>query len=107
MSLPACLCLECGAPIATDRDATFCATGCRQAFNNRRLKRGAELYDLWMAHRYERPLARALHVLTAVNRLAASWRQQDRLERAGRRSWTAPDAVLDRTPWLRAAVLQR
>ncbi|WP_157182209.1 transcriptional regulator [Methylobacterium sp. WSM2598] len=99
-------CLECGVAYETiSRHSSFCSTGCRNDWNNRRLQRGAEIYDLWMAFRFQRPLARALNLLSCLNRLAHLYRQEDRAERAGRASWRAPEAVLASRPYLRAVRL--
>ncbi|WP_341874477.1 hypothetical protein [Methylobacterium nodulans] len=99
-------CLECGQPYgAAARHPGFCSTACRQAWNNRRLQCGAEVYDLWMAFRFQRPLARALKLLSALNRLASLYREEDRRERAGRPSWRAPEVVLASRPYLRAVRL--
>ncbi|ACL57614.1 hypothetical protein [Methylobacterium nodulans] len=96
-------CLECGQPYgAAVRHSGFCSTACRQAWNNRRLQRGAEVYDLFMAFRFHRPLARALKLLSALNRLASLYRDEDRHKRAGRPSWRATDVVLASRPYLRA-----
>lgn len=101
-------CLECGAAYQADKQTSqFCAAACRRTYNNRRQTRGAELYDLFMAHRFDRDNARSLHVLSMLNRLASIYREDDRRERAGRRSWTPPDVVADRAPHLRAVVLHR
>jgi hypothetical protein len=74
------------------------------AFNNRRLQRGAELYDLYMAHRFQREHAQDLGVFQAINRLASEYRQQDHRERASRRSLRLPRAVLEERPYLKAIV---
>ncbi|WP_018261317.1 hypothetical protein [Methylobacterium sp. WSM2598] len=87
------------------RHGEFCAPPCRQRFNNRRLQRGAEVYDLWMAFRFQRSLARALKLLSCLNRLAHLYRQEDLAERAGRSSWRAPEVVLAGRPYLRAVRL--
>ena len=42
-------CLECGGECGKGE---FCGSACRMAFNNRRKARGAELYDLFMVHRF-------------------------------------------------------
>ena len=93
-------CLECGKDHRSKGD--FCSTACRTDFNNRRKARGAELYDLYMAHRFERPRARVLRVFQAINRLASNYRQEDNRDRAGRKSWRNPVAVLEERPFLRA-----
>ncbi|MCW6509798.1 hypothetical protein [Lichenifustis flavocetrariae] len=99
-------CLECGAAYQTDKQTSqFCSAACRRAYNNRRQTRGAELYDLFMAHRFDRSAARALRVLSMLNRLASMYREEDRRERGSRRSWTPPEVVAERAPHLRAIVL--
>lgn len=53
-------CQECGSPIGERRKGQmFCSSPCRQAFNNRRMQRGAELYDLFRAlRRFSAPTRR-------------------------------------------------
>jgi hypothetical protein len=91
-------CLECGEDCWTKGD--FCSPDCRVDFNNRRKARGSEIYDLYMAFRYERKLSVALGVWQAIARLAAKFRDEDRRERGGRRSWRRPGDVLDERPYL-------
>lgn len=95
-------CLECGAEYERAPNREFCSVKCRKDWNNRRMKRGAELYDLYMAHRFDRANAQALGVFQAVNRMASNFRAEDAAERAGRRSWRATRAVLEERPYLRA-----
>lgn len=103
-----CPCLECGAPfLARQADAEFCALACRKAWNNRRLLRGAELYDLFMALRWDRRTVTGLHVFTALSRLAAGFRREDTQQRAGRRSWASPVRIIARRPYLRAERLKQ
>lgn len=105
-------CLECGGPRVVGRraggkerhDDEFCCKPCRDAFGNRRKARGAELYDLFMVHRWDRKLAVALRILQAMNRLASNWRAEDKARRAGRRSWRKPHDVLETRTYLRAIV---
>lgn len=92
-------CLECG--VENQSKGDFCTTRCRTDFNNRRKARGAELYDLYMAHRFERADAQALGVFQAINRLASVYRREDNNQRAGRRSWRKPRAVLEERPYLK------
>lgn len=93
-------CLECGK--AKTEKADFCSGRCRVRFNNRRKMRGAELYDLYMAHRFDRQRAQELGVFQAINRLASIYRSEDVADRAGRRSWRPPAAVLDERPFLKS-----
>lgn len=103
-----CDCLECGKPfLPRQADAEFCAPACRKSWNNRRLVRGAELYDLFMALRWDRRTATGLHVFSALSRLAAGFRREDVDERAGRRSWSSPARIIARRPYLRAERLTR
>jgi hypothetical protein len=100
-------CLECGKSFSRPtRTADFCSTPCRKTWNNRRMTRGAELYDLLMAHRFQRPLAKTLGVLSLINRLASLFRERDHAEREGRLSWHPPTEILARRPYLRAQVLR-
>jgi predicted nucleic acid-binding Zn ribbon protein len=91
-------CLECGEP--TKSQGEFCGRDCKTSFHNRRKRRGAELYDLYMAYRHERATVKTLGVWRIMNRMAALFRDEDRRERAGRRSWRRPREVLDERPYL-------
>lgn len=100
-------CLECGCDLVPGpQEREFCCAGHRLAWNNRRLKRGAALYDLYMAHRFERDAAQAAGVFQAINRLASDFRAEDREMRAGRRSWRPHAVVLGDRPHLKAERLQ-
>ena len=99
-------CLECGEPFSSPaRAAEFCCAACRRGWNNRRATRGAELFDLYMAHRFDRAEAARAHVMTLMNRLVSDWRHEDHARRNGRRSWQRLANVLDRNPCLRAFTL--
>lgn len=101
-------CRECGGPHAPARaGGEFCGSACRMAWNNRRAARGAELYDLLMACRYERPRAAALKLWRFVWRLAAQYRAEDFDQRDGRPSWRDPRKVVDERPYLHADVIAR
>lgn len=107
-SPPARPCLECGGAMAHGAaPASFCATACRKAWNNRRAIRGAELYDLVMALRFDRALATRLHLWRIVCRMASAFRREDHQQRDGRRSWAPPAQVIDRRPYLAATVVAR
>lgn len=96
-------CLECGGSfVPRGVNVEFCSRPCRKAWNNRRLVRGAELYDLFMALRWDRAVASGLHVFTALSRMAAAFRAEDVRARAGRRSWASPRQIIERRPYLRA-----
>ena len=95
-------CLECGAP--RTKAAEFCKSSCRMDWNNRRRKRGAEIYDLFMVIRHERGLAKAMGLWTLICRLATHYREEDFREREGRRSWRKPQQVIAGKPYLRAII---
>lgn len=99
-------CLECGEVIPPGKQALaeFCCNACRKTWNNRRMKRGAELHDLYMAHRFDRAEAKDLGVLQAMNRMVANWREEDRRKRNSRRSWRKPAVVLEERPYLKVHV---
>jgi hypothetical protein len=99
------ICLECGGPGSAFGD--FCCAACRKSWNNRRMVRGAELYDLFMALRYERRTAYPMGLFGIISRAAAMFRREDLAERAGRKSWRAPSDILERRPYLRATILQQ
>ncbi len=81
-------CRECGCEMtSTRKPKTFCSSECRTAHTNRRRDRGAQLYDLFMAMRYERSLAIKFGVWTTMCQLAAEWRREDEGQRDGRKSW--------------------
>lgn len=99
-------CPECGRRHSpARRDAEFCSATCRQRWHSRRAQRGADLYDLYMAHRFDRQTATALGLLAIINRACSTWRAEDAERRAGRRSWRPPAAVLAAKPWLRAITI--
>lgn len=101
---PNAACQECGRA-GPAMPGGFCCHRCRAAFNNRRAKRGAELYDLFMALRFDRRAATTLKLWRIVNRMASRWRSEDVTARAGRASWRPPSDVLARRPSLRATVV--
>lgn len=99
-------CLECGAeftPGAAHGD--LCSTAHRKDWNNRRATRGATVFDLLMALRFERTLAKKLKVWTLLCRLAFEYRQEDIRLRAGRKSWRPPEKVIEERPFLFAIVI--
>lgn len=101
-------CLECGKPaISTAVNAEFCCSPCRKAWNNRRLVRGAELYDFMMVLRFDRGRAKALRLWTMLCRLVAIFREEDWNERAGRRSWSPAEQVMEKKAFLHAIVVHR
>lgn len=89
-------CRECGQPRSdhTKKRWTFCTPQCRMAWHNRRRDRGAELYDVLMAWRYERDRTDCMAQLA---RLASAYHAADTRLRDGRRSWNL-DEALQRLP---------
>ena len=101
------LCRECGDDDeAHAAHGAFCSTVCRNRWNNRRLQRGAVIYDLIMTLRYERGVGKALKVWTLICRLAADFRREDHDARAGRKSWREARTVIGERPYLRARVMK-
>lgn len=95
-------CRECGSAFVGPRKAVFCAAECRTTFINRRSQRGAVLYDIYMAHRFERTAAGKARLLSVMNRLASDWRREDREQRAGRKSWGDWRRYIEKNPHLYA-----
>jgi len=102
-------CLECGDSFqAFQRHGQFCSSTHRKDWNNRRMVRGSELYDLFMICRHERGLAKAKGYWNLMCRMAAEWRFEDERDRAGRKSWVADDTALaDRCLPYAATVIDR
>lgn len=105
---PHVACRECGGLYApATATAEFCGQACRAKWNNRRQVRGAELYDLVMAWRYDRKRAKALGLWRMVCRMTAAFHAEDLMERDGRPSFRDPRKVLEQRPWLNAVVVAR
>jgi hypothetical protein len=98
-------CDECQTPFtAKKREARFCCSPCRKAYNNRRAVRGAELYDLMMCCRYDRDYAYKIKLPSLLARRCSEWNCEDK--RKGVRSWQRPmDWVRDNASRLRAIVM--
>lgn len=94
---PTC-CIECNAPLAprkpTGPKPKFCSKACGKIFNNRRAMRGAEMYDLVMAGRFERATHAGMWRPT-LTLLASHYREKDKSERNGMQSWHTPDIAGD------------
>ena len=105
-------CRECGSAFEGSKAAEFCKdTSCRRDWNNRRQQRGAELYDFFMTIRHERSLTASLiksgwNLWTMACQLATDWKNEDRDERGGRRSYQYIPDVLEtgKYGYLKAAV---
>lgn len=98
-------CHECGNPIPAPSKASFCDKACRNSYDNRRQLRGAKIYDLFMATRYDRLTAKDLGVWTYLCRMGEDFRDEDVREREGRPSWRDPKTVIDTNPHLKARVV--
>ena len=98
-------CPECHAEFTTEHHSKrFCSDKCKRDFNNRRLKRGAVVYDAFMALRYDRGWAKAVGLWQLLCAIAAEWRAEDREQ--GRDSYIRPDQwVEENRAWLRSTNL--
>lgn len=95
-------CKECNGPFESRQyNADFCTNACRSAFNNRRMKRGAVLYDLLMMERGDPKAFEANKLKDRATELLERFRQED--EQAGRkRTWKrANDVMYDTVALLR------
>ena len=87
-------CRECGIALEGKRKgAVFCTAEHRKAWNNRRMIRGAELYDLFMEKRYNRDTTEAQAAFTVMSNLARAYRDADKILRDGRQSWNARETI--------------
>lgn len=92
-------CRECktelgSGPNGYKASAVFCGIPCKAKWNNRRKNRGADIYDLWMAMRYERDEAKRLGVWKEMCRLSEKWHDED--VAAGIKSYEMPEIVIGR-----------
>lgn len=93
---PKHICRECGTDLKAlglRPTAIFCTPAHRKAWNNRRMIRGAELYDLIMAQNYERDQRKPLELQSLISRLASVYRDADKALRDGRKSWDVKEAI--------------
>lgn len=100
-------CRECGKPLDPDRKANteFCATACRIAWRNRRMSRGADLYDAFMAMRFDREAAKDKGLWALMCRMASNWNEEDKT--AGRQSYFPPDETVMRNVQRQAVIVAR
>ena len=99
-------CRECGGSFEAWRaDRLFCSPSCRKAFHRRRAERGAILYDLWMANRYDRVAAKRFSFWTRATNAAFQWRREDRERRGGRPSWQPISIIVDATTWTMSKIV--
>ena len=95
-------CIECGGRFeARHRKAEFCCSEHRYDYSNRRRARGMALYDVFMAMRFERVLAKVYGLWTLMCRMAEAWRDEDKRERAGRKSWQDTKELHERGEYTR------
>lgn len=87
--LPLNGCRECGGRCAR----LFCSMDCRRVWHNRRKSRGADMYDLVMALRYERDTAKADSAWTVLCNVARAAREADVAARGGRQSWNLQECL--------------
>lgn len=102
-------CRECGAELPAPRGRrrrpmVFCpdvsgVKNCKADWHNRRRVRGAMLYDLFMATRYQREHAVSVNATTRMSQLAADFLREDAETRDGRRSWHLVDAIAAIDAW--------
>lgn len=71
----------------------FIDTKARVDWNNRRKLRGALVYDLLMAWRYDRPIATALGVFSTICGLLRQWHEEDKT--ADRVGYLPPTMALE------------
>jgi hypothetical protein len=82
-------CPECGNTFTPHHNnQTFCTTGCQYDWNNRRKRRGAQLYDLFMEMRTKREKGTGHY--KAMCRLVSMWREED-LQENRQTSWNDPN----------------
>lgn len=90
-------CPECGTKhLASAKHGRFCSREHRNAFNNRRMTRGLAIYDLLMACRYQRGLAKRMKLWGLLCKILVTFREEDQQERDGRASWLHPNDVVPR-----------
>lgn len=89
-------CRECGKPLDTSRkgNTEFCNTACRISWRNRRMSRGADLYDAFMALRFDRADAKDKGLWALMCRMASAWNEEDKA--AGRQSYFRPSETVMR-----------
>jgi hypothetical protein len=96
MPNPQPCCQECGAALPPRKSAKgsapkFCSAAHRAKFNNRRMTRGAMLYDLFMQGRYSEGRKDYGKNLGTMAQVARIFREADTLEIGGRKSWSDPN----------------
>jgi hypothetical protein len=86
-------CWETGSSLVNAyHGSRFINTKARQDWNNRRKTRGAAVYDLLMAWRYDRPIATSLGVFATICRLLKEWHDEDKA--LGRVGYMPPQSAM-------------
>jgi hypothetical protein len=100
-------CRECGEMIFAAQRGTreFCSSLCRSMFNNRRLRRGGQFYDLVMEWRFRMTADTPTGAQSLLCRMAAAFKAEDDRDRAGRQSWDDVARVRERNSHLVATVV--
>jgi hypothetical protein len=99
------VCRECGKGIPARHGREFCTDICRRSFHNRKAQRGALLFDVLMALRFDRSRAKDHAALSLLCRMASAFRAQDVNERGARRSWDDIADVRERNARFLASVV--
>lgn len=88
-------CKECGKGFQTRQyNADFCSGACRKTFNNRRLTRGAVLYDFTMLIASAEPGPRGA-LERRRDKIVARWRQEDHAAKRRRTTKRLSDVMTD------------
>jgi len=99
--MPKRTCRECGAALVAQRDSwELCGPSRWRAFHNRKATRGAQLYDLVMAWRFDRTGSAAVGAQSLLCRIAAVLKAEDDRERPGLHSWDDVGRVRERNSHL-------
>lgn len=90
-------CVNCRGAFEVKRhDADFCSNACRQDFHNRRLQRGAVLYDLLMLEEVDPDTFQRLGLDGTVSAVIAAFKQEDAAAKR-KRSYKSPKGILTDT----------
>jgi hypothetical protein len=84
----------------------FCSPSCCRTFNNRKMIRGALLYDSVMTWRWDRGDGKEAAARTLLGQVASLFNAEDGRERDGRRSWDDLTRWKERNPRVAAKVIR-
>lgn len=88
-------CIECNGEFTSRQyNADFCSGACRKTFNNRRLTRGAVLYDFTMLIASAEPGPRGA-LERRRDKIIARWRQEDHAAKRRRMTKRLSDVMTD------------